>query len=442
MIELDRVSDSADFPTRIDVAVVGAGIVGTCAAYELARSGLSVALFEKGIVGGEQSGRNWGWVRQQNRHLSELPLAMYALRRWSELGPETGEDLGFRREGILYCTTRESDLEKWSAWGWGAAPLGFSSRALSGDAARRGNPFSRSSWLGGVHSASDGRAEPSRAAPAMARAFKRLGGYLHQQCAVRGIDAKAGRVQGLWTEHGRVAADAALVCGGAWTSRFCRRHGIDLPAVNVVGTALKTGPAPEATSGCIATPGLAIRRRLDDGYTVAIPGRGMLDIAPLGLRNAMRYLRIYRGGIEKRLSFRAGRFFFSGPEALGSWASDAVSPFEKDRILDPKPDARSVRESLVRLRAEYPALESVELESAWAGAIDTTPDMLPVISNVDTLPNLYIASGFSGHGFGLGPGGGRLAADLVAGTQPIVDPSPYRLTRFHDGSELAQPDLM
>lgn len=442
VMRLDDVSSSTDFPSRVDVAIVGGGIIGVCAGYELVRRGLSVAIFEKGVVAGEQSGRNWGWVRQQNRHPLELPLAMHALRRWNELGTEIGDDLGFRREGILYCATCENDMEKWRAWSRHAAAFGFSSRMLSGAQARRANSFSTSAWIGGVHSASDGRAEPDCAVPAMAKAFMRLGGGLYQQCAVRGLDTANERIHGIWTERGRVGVDAVLMCAGAWTSRLCRRHDIALPAVNVVGTVLKTAPARAVTSGCTAMPSLAIRRRADAGYTVAVPARGVLDITPWGGRHALRYRRSYLGGIEKRLSIRVGRALLNGPEALGSWAFDMKSPFEKCRILNPKPHAQSIRESLKYLRAEYPALADVTMRGAWAGAIDTTPDMLPVIDSVNGLKGAYIASGFSGHGFGLGPGGGRLAADIVTGAMPVVDPHPYRLARFFDGSNLEPPTLM
>ena len=72
----------------------------------------------------------------------------------------------------------------------------------------------------------------------------------------------------------------------------------------------------------------------------------------------------------------------------------------------------------------------------WAGYIDATPDLLPVISPVDSLPGLFLSTGFSGHGFGIGPGAGRLAADLVVGQTPIVDPWPFRFARFSDGSKM------
>jgi glycine/D-amino acid oxidase-like deaminating enzyme len=106
MLRIDEVTDSEGFPERCDVAVIGGGIVGVSTAYELARRGVQVALLEKGVIGCEQSGRNWGWVRQQNRDLYELPLAMQSLKRWSELSEELGEDIGFRKAGILYRRRR------------------------------------------------------------------------------------------------------------------------------------------------------------------------------------------------------------------------------------------------------------------------------------------------------------------------------------------------
>jgi glycine/D-amino acid oxidase-like deaminating enzyme len=67
--------------------------------------------------------------------------------------------------------------------------------------------------------------------------------------------------------------------------------------------------------------------------------------------------------------------------------------------------------------------------------IDVTPDAIPIISAVDKIPGFFIATGFSGHGFGIGPGAGRLMADMVMGRSPLVDPAPFRLARFTDGSD-------
>ena len=78
--------------------------------------------------------------------------------------------------------------------------------------------------------------------------------------------------------------------------------------------------------------------------------------------------------------------------------------------------------------------EQARVAQQWAGMIDVTLDAVPVISPVESVPGFFVATGFSGHGFGIGPGAGRLAADLVSGDSPIVDPTPFRLQRFLDGS--------
>lgn len=97
----DPISGSSTPPAQADVVIIGGGIVGVCAALTLAKAGHSVALVEKGVVGGEQSSRNWGWVRQQNRDPREIPMAMESLAMWERLSQETNEDLGFQRKGLI-----------------------------------------------------------------------------------------------------------------------------------------------------------------------------------------------------------------------------------------------------------------------------------------------------------------------------------------------------
>ncbi|NAT79987.1 D-amino-acid oxidase, partial [Dickeya dadantii] len=173
-----------------------------------------------------------------------------------------------------------------------------------------------------------------------------------------------------------------------------------------------------------------------------VSGRGRLEPGFQSLRYARQFYPTFRAR-RKNLSFRPGiKPFLCGPEVRASWAFDGLSPFEKTRILDPAADMAMVSEGLAAMRREYPALAHVRAVQAWGGMIDSTPDAIPVISPVESLPGLVVSAGYSGHGFGIGPGAGRLAADLVTGDVPVVDPTPYRYARLVDGSGLKAPGMM
>lgn len=155
-------------PPSVEVAVIGGGIVGCAAVYYLARSGVSVALLENGRVAGEQSGRNWGWVRQQGRSPVELPLMIESLRLWRELPVELGEDIGFRQGGTLYLAEDAAQLDKLAEWLAVAREHALDTRLIDGREVGR-VLAGGDRWAGALYTASDARAEPSRAAPAIAR---------------------------------------------------------------------------------------------------------------------------------------------------------------------------------------------------------------------------------------------------------------------------------
>jgi len=167
-----------------------------------------------------------------------------------------------------------------------------------------------------------------------------------------------------------------------------------------------------------------------------------MELAPQGMRYALKFYQTYRAELTKKLKIRIGKSFFNGPEAAGSWEFDEISPFERIRVLDPAVDEEWLAEAVINLTKCFPDMKGVRILQAWAGLIDTTPDLVPVISTVDGLQGLIVASGFSGHGFGLGPGAGLLVSEMVMHKTPYSDIGQFSLNRFKKGSKLIRPEMM
>ncbi len=432
-----RVTSDPTLPQSADVVVIGGGIIGVATALYLGKRGLRVAVVEKGHVGCEQSSRNWGWCRQQGRDRAEFALIHKSLALWDGMAAETGRDVGFRRTGIAFVSDDAAEIAGWESWAADAHSFGIHSEILTGDRVSGLLPGMTRPWRAALHTPSDARAEPTLAASAIAEAARRHGATLHQACAARGLDITAGRVTGVVTEHGTIAASAVLLAGGTWSTLFCRRHGIDLPQISVLASVFRTDPAPNAVPVGLATPGYCLRRNQNGACIVAMRSDGVLPLSPDVLRFAWPFRAMAIDG-AKHLRPRLGGGVPAGFRRP-AWRLDQPTPFEATRVLNPAPHAPTLAKALAELRHAHPALAQVTIAQSWAGMIDHTPDAVPVISETPALPGLFIATGFSGHGFGIGPGAGHLAADLISGAPPIVDPTPFRFTRLHDGTRLA-PD--
>ncbi|KOF17438.1 D-amino acid oxidase [Ensifer adhaerens] len=425
---LQKIETNQALPDSTDAVVIGGGIVGAFAAYYLARRGLKVALLEKGRVGAEQSSRNWGWCRQQNRDARELPIATKSLDLWEQFATETGEDTGFRRCGLLYLSNDEAELEAWARWGTFARSAGVTTHMLdSTQASERGRASGRA-WKGGVFSPSDGTADPSRAAPAIARAIIALGGSVHQHCAARGIETTAGRLSAVVTEKGTIRTPVAVMAGGAWASSFCRQFDVRFPQASIRSSILSVSGG-EDLPDALHTAHVSITRRGDGGYTLAISGRGRVDPTPQQMRFAPQFLPMF---LRRWRSLAPGSAegWRSGHETLARWRLDAPTPMERMRVLDPAPDQSTIALTYRRACELLPSLAKSHITAAWAGYIDSTPDGVPGIGEIESVPGFILAAGFSGHGFGIAPGAGHMVASLVTGAEHLVDPSPYHPNRF------------
>jgi glycine/D-amino acid oxidase-like deaminating enzyme len=430
---IDPVLTTSELPAKADVVVIGGGIVGASTALSLAERGVSVVLCEKGTIAGEQSSRNWGWCRKMGRDLAEVPLAVESLRLWQGMNARTNAETGFRRTGIVYLCATPKEATQYEAWLAEAGAFQIDSRLIGSDEVDRLLPGSSRRWPAALYTPSDGCAEPEKATSAIANAAIRTGAVILERCAVRGIETSAGAVSGVVTERGPIQCSQVVLAGGAWSRLFCGNLGVELPQLKILGSVLRTAPVPGAPDRAAGADDFAFRKRLDGGYSIARRNATEAELVPDSFRLFFTFVPALIAQWHE-LRLRVGKRFLEEWRIPRRWALDAVTPFETVRVLDPAPSRSILDEGSRNLARSFPAFEAMEIVERWAGLIDVTPDGVPVISAVPALPGFFIASGFSGHGFGIGPGAGQLMADLVTEAVPLVDPRPYRYERFGETS--------
>lgn len=432
---VDPFHGDAEMPAKADVVVIGGGIIGTATALELAERGVEVALCEKGGIGHEQSSRNWGWVRISRRDPREVALMAESLRIWKGMDERLGRPTGYTRAGIVFTCRDEAEYEQHERWGRNLDGYQIEHRMLSAKEFHDLVPGARLDVKGALYTPVDGRAEPQKAAPAVAERARELGARVLTECAVRGIETSAGAISGVVTERGPIACSSVVLAGGAWSSLFAGRFGVGFPQLKVLNTVMRTEPLEGGPEQAIWADAVAIRKRRDGGYTIASGHENVVDIVPASFRHAAAFLPALRSE-WRSLRFRLGGRFLDEWRIPRTWAMDEASPFEYVRVLDPVPSKRIREKVLAAARATYPVFAGAKIAQTWGGLIDVTPDAVPVISPVESIPGFFVATGFSGHGFGIGPAAGKLAADLVTGAMPLVDPKDFRLSRFSDGSRI------
>ncbi|MDX8478791.1 FAD-binding oxidoreductase [Mesorhizobium sp. VK24D] len=435
--EADPIQYPGPPPKKSDVVIVGGGIIGVTTALFLARRNISVTLVEKGRVAAEQSSRNWGWIRKQGRDADELPIVIEASRHWRQLAEECGEDIGLKQTGVTYLASSDRELAGFERFMKIAAAHKIDTRLLNAqETAGLIKGMSRS-FKGAMTTPSDMRAEPWMAVPALARLAVRKGVKIVENCAARTLEISAGRVSGVWTEAGHIETSSVLLAGGAWSSLFLKRHGVSIPQLSVRSTAAATEPMPEIHAGAASGERIAFRRRQDGGYTLAPGGSHLLHLGPDAFRHATKYLRaLMANPFGSRYSPAAPAGYPDSWSTPRHWTPDCQSPFETMRVLNPAAERsglRSIERNFSRL---FPQLGPVRLKASWAGMIDAMPDVVPVVDRVQAISGLTVATGMSGHGFGIGPGIGRVVSDLIQGNEIGHDLTRFRLSRFSDGSAI------
>lgn len=423
-----------NLPAQADVVIIGGGVIGISTAWYLLKRGLSVVVCEKGRVAGEQSSRNWGWIRVTGRDPDEVPIAIESLSCWIQMNREINEDLGFyENQGVLALSESDKEIAGLEEWTQLAKSHQLDTRMLARSEIDTAIPGTSGEWKGGIMTPSDARAEPFKAVPAIARGVQSRGGLIRENCAVRTIEKQAGKISAVVTEAGTIKTNAVVCAAGGWSSLFLSNLGISFPQLVVQGTVARTAEAPSVYEGAAGLQDIFIRRRQDGGYTLA-SGMTTHTIGANSFRNIFNFLPSLKSASDIRVKLGLDATQQSFP--MTRWTGDQKSPFEDHRVLNPKPEASAVRKMRKNFDKRLPGLAGTKFVETWSGMIDATPDVVPVMDEISACPGLFLATGFSGHGFGIGPGAGRVMADLVCGNTAGHDLDRFRFSRFSDGSKM------
>ncbi len=348
------------------VIIIGGGISGTAAAWELARHGVGVTLLEQGTLASMASGWTLAGVRQSGRHPAELPLAGAAVKRWESLSEELGADVEYRQYGNLRLALDESDIPTIRQVAADGNAAGISMTYLDGaNAVHEVAPALTPNLEGASFCPTDGHANPQKAVEAFAAAATRAGATIRAGVTVLGIEVEGGRITGVQTSEGPIATERVIVAAGVYAPKLLAPLGIDIPLDVVIVPMIQTEVVEPLLGQVLGIP------------TGGFAGRQQAD----------------------------GRFRLSGSSI--PWSEPAHTP---ENVMPTLSQMATTIEWSTRL---IPALEGVRATKIWAGLIDKTPDALPVIEASPEIEGLVIATGFSGHGFCLGPVTGEILADLA-----------------------------
>ncbi|MEM5433555.1 FAD-binding oxidoreductase [Cupriavidus oxalaticus] len=367
-----------------DVVIVGGGFMGAATAFFLRRRGVSVILLERGLVGQQASGTNFGNVRRQGRFLEQLPLANRSREIWGKLRELIGEDIEFIPSGHLRAGYRQQHVERLEKYEEDSRPYGLGLEILSGRLLRERFPYLGPEVIVGSYAPYDGHANPRLAAPAFARAATRLGAQVIENTEILHVE-KEGVDFRVTAADGRVfRAPAVLVTAGAWGDRISARFGEPVPMRAKGPQMAVTEPVPYAIAPSISVSS----ERLDETFY---------------------FRQITRGNL-----------------VLGGCGHEPVDLDKRRAYVRPRHTLRQ----LTQMTRVVPAVGHLQIIRVWSGIEGYMEDDRPVMGPSARVPGLYYAFGFSGAGFQLGPGVGDVMAELIhtgATTTPI---EAFHIARF------------
>jgi len=370
---------------RADVLIVGGGLMGAATAFFLRQRGMSVILLERGLVGQQASGVNFGNVRRQGRFPPQLPLAHRSRALWGRLPELLGEDVEFLPTGHLRVAYGAEQVAMMEAYRDAAKPWGLELELLSGNAVRDRFPWLSQEVIGGSWSPTDGHANPRLVAPAFGRAARRDGARIVENAEVLSIEQENGGFR-VDTADGSVwRAGLLQISAGAWGARMAERFGEPVPL---------TPRGPQM------------------GVTEAVP-YALTPVLGITTREAKEvvYLRqVTRGNIV-----------FGGT---------GHGPADLDKARPERADPRITLHQFTQLRRMVPAIGALRIIRTWSGIEGYMKDDIPVMGPSARIPGLFYAFGFCGHGFQIGPGVGDTMAELIATGRTETPIEPFHIRRF------------
>jgi sarcosine oxidase len=208
---------------------------------------------------------------------------------------------------------------------------------------------------------------------------------------------------------------------------------LSLPVRWVRSTVARTTPVRKITDVGVWAPSVAFRQRRDGSLNLGGGGWFDHDITLDSLRHARLFLPNY---LKNRsiFQFHLGKPLVADTNRASAGTRGRRHPFDAQWALEPVPSRSKVNWTFDEFRRLFPAIGELRIIDTWAGYIDATPDAIPVIGTVDRPRGLVLATGFSGHGFGLGPIAGRLAAEIATEGKPSLDIHALRFSRFAEGA--------
>ncbi|MEU0833546.1 FAD-binding oxidoreductase [Streptomyces sp. NPDC005969] len=375
----------------LDVVIVGAGVVGAACAYYASRSGLSVAVVDRGSVAGGTTGAGEGNLLVSDKEAGpELELALLSTRLWRELRSALPPEIEYEPKGGVVVAPDEAALSALRAFAEGQRGAGIEAHEVAADGLHDLEPHLTPGLAGAFHYPQDAQVQPARAAAELLRAAARHGARLHLGEEVTeiltGLD---GAVRGIRTPRGELLAPAVVNAAGTWGGQLAGLAGTHLPVLPRRGFVLVTEPLPRV-----------VRHKVYAADYIADVASGSAALQSSAVVEGTPSGPVLIGATRERVGFERTL----STEALRRLAGQAA--------------------------ALFPVLADVHAMRGYHGFRPYLPDHLPAIGPDPRVPGLHHACGHEGAGIGLAPATGLLVAAVLSGDRPALDLTPFRPERF------------